>query len=335
MKIERNYNSVDFAKMVFAIFVVAIHTNLASNLPEPFDWYLMQIVFRLAVPFFITVSAFMLGLGIRNKGVAASLKKYRKKLLPVYIFWGGIGTALHFAKLLISNHNIGDSLIRTIQTIIFYPSGSMWFLYALLIGSFILEIAVKYFKSGVAWIVAIALYVIALLGNSYYFVSSEIGFQGIMDRYLDLCISPRNGLFLFLFIWVGYSMADEKVIEYAQNKRLCILGLCISMLILIFESWFTYGKQGADDSSLYLSTPFAVAMIMMVLIGNEMTKHMNYREMRRYSSDVYYTHPFFNTVINYMLPGMTAIRFVIVLALSTTTYFIFRRSENRFIRMIL
>ena len=88
MKNEQNYNSVDLARVVFAIFVVAIHTNLASNLPKPFDWYIMQTIFRLAVPFFITVSSFMLGVRVRNKGLEASLKNIEINYYQ-YTYLGG------------------------------------------------------------------------------------------------------------------------------------------------------------------------------------------------------------------------------------------------------
>lgn len=43
---------IDILKLFFSFCVVATHTDLLNNLPSDIAWWIMHLVFRLAVPFF-------------------------------------------------------------------------------------------------------------------------------------------------------------------------------------------------------------------------------------------------------------------------------------------
>lgn len=54
----KEYNLIDLLKFLFAICVVGIHTNIAGNSKSTFQWYILNCVFRLAVPFFFCLFGF-------------------------------------------------------------------------------------------------------------------------------------------------------------------------------------------------------------------------------------------------------------------------------------
>lgn len=83
------YEMIDILKFIFAIFVVGIHTNIMSNPKDTFQWYILHIFFRLAVPFFFIVSGFLFGKKyIKNKENLKEISKMQiKRLLIPFIFW--------------------------------------------------------------------------------------------------------------------------------------------------------------------------------------------------------------------------------------------------------
>ena len=54
---ERKENhTIDFLKLFFALCIVGIHTDLVKIFPsEHTQWYVMQVVFRMGVPFFFSL----------------------------------------------------------------------------------------------------------------------------------------------------------------------------------------------------------------------------------------------------------------------------------------
>lgn len=50
---EKETNAVDLLKLLFAICVVGIHTQVLDQFSERTNWYITHLLFRLAVPFFL------------------------------------------------------------------------------------------------------------------------------------------------------------------------------------------------------------------------------------------------------------------------------------------
>ena len=92
MKKKRD-NFVDILKFVFAVCVIGIHTGVLYDFSERTNWFVTHLIFRLAVPFFITTSAYYLGIKLNNTllgdNTAPIFNQYRLKLVPPLILWGG------------------------------------------------------------------------------------------------------------------------------------------------------------------------------------------------------------------------------------------------------
>ncbi len=140
---ERKENhTIDFLKLFFALCIVGIHTNLVKIFPsEHTQWYVMQVVFRMGVPFFFVVSGYFLGRKLWNctdrKEQWHCVGKYIIKLLPPYLVWS-------IANLIVTiplwYRNLGGDLkavhMMIIKTILFYPTGAMWFVLACVLWRF-------------------------------------------------------------------------------------------------------------------------------------------------------------------------------------------------------
>ena len=51
---KANYVWIDIIKFICAIFIVGIHTVLLDNQNDTIQWYIMHVLFRFAVPFFLS-----------------------------------------------------------------------------------------------------------------------------------------------------------------------------------------------------------------------------------------------------------------------------------------
>ena len=58
---KENYQLIDIFKFIGAIFVVMIHTNIMSDVNNNIQWYVMNVILRIAVPFFFIASGFLFG----------------------------------------------------------------------------------------------------------------------------------------------------------------------------------------------------------------------------------------------------------------------------------
>ena len=81
MTSTQNYSSIDLAKFVAAIFVVAIHAQPFSGLTQT---VVIDVFARMAVPFFFITSSFFFF--SKNPG-KKELSHYLRRMGILYLFW--------------------------------------------------------------------------------------------------------------------------------------------------------------------------------------------------------------------------------------------------------
>ena len=123
-KMNKNIITFDYAKLFFAICVVALHTQAFSCISPVFDNYLAKMLYCLAVPFFFFVSGYLLHDNLSfSKDDVFVIKKRIARLLKPYILFSIINILLYIIK---SSLYDGDSFnhiaLKIIQSIIsLYP----------------------------------------------------------------------------------------------------------------------------------------------------------------------------------------------------------------------
>lgn len=60
MRRNKSYTGIDFARFVFALLIIAIHTSPLASFNETGDFILARVIARTGVPFFFMVSGFFL-----------------------------------------------------------------------------------------------------------------------------------------------------------------------------------------------------------------------------------------------------------------------------------
>lgn len=292
---------IDILKLIFALFIVGLHTGVLNFLPEQVEWIITHMLFRLAVPFFICISGVFLGEKVELESDAGiAFKNYRRRLLPSFVFWTVVSEVIYFFQLL-SKTNVGGALLRVARSTLFYQRGAMWYIASCIVASWIIEKLI--FKKNsiiLLWIISICGYLFALVCNTYYFAVEDTLCGNIVDVYLKIFESARNGLFIGVpYLWLGISLARMKLGK--PSLRYAVPIFFISYGTLLIEVLFTYGKEIRDDSSLFFSLPFVIFALAIISYNIEIKRKLPFRAIRKLSVGIYYPHRTIENLLNTLI----------------------------------
>lgn len=189
--------------------------------------------------------------------------------------------------------SIFEIILKILKDVVFYPWGALWFILALMV-AIVLEYA--FFKNKrlkLALFIGIFLYCVCLLGNSYYFILEGTPMKNIMDVYIQIFETTRNGfLEAFPIFTVGvYIASKEKSIEKIKTSKI-LISFCIAILILIYEVTFIRNQNYRDDHSLFFSTIIIVSLLLTMCIKCKRLKPLgiNTNILRNLSTSIYFMH---------------------------------------------
>ena len=208
MKAAEGFRGIDGFRLAAAAMVVALHTSPLASYSAGADWFLTRVLCRLAVPFFFTASGFFLV--SRYQKDAGRLRRFLKKTAALY----GVGMLLYLPLNLYSGAFAGQNgLLRFLRSAVFEGTFyHLWYLPAALLGGSIAYFAVWRLGYRRAFLAAGALYVLGLLGDSYFGLAAQSPLlRRLYSQVFLLCGPTRNGLFFApLFFVLGGWCAGSK-----------------------------------------------------------------------------------------------------------------------------
>lgn len=340
-QLEEQENAIDLLKFIFAIFIVAIHTTILNDFSDETNWFIMHLFFRLGVPFFFVATGYFYGIKIKSKGISKmerelEAEKYIKRNGPSFLFWS-IVALLWYGYLLISS-NKSYIILRLVRHAIFYPLGAMWFMLASMIAIYIITRILD--KPKLLFPMFLFGYSFALICNTYYFAVLNTHLQTMVDLYMKLFISARNGLFVApIFIWGGIWLSDDECIIKKWDGNKLIFITVLLYIFLFFEVAYTYSKVTLDDNSLFICLPFLSVMIFEVSKRFKVPyKHDVSLVLRNTSMALYFIHPTLNWAMG---PHLLALypshvfRFIVILFLSILIWIFAKKIPYSYIRRVL
>lgn len=235
--------SWDAFKWLAAFLVVAIHTSPLESIWPYGDFLLTRIAARLAVPFFFMLTGYF----------TVQVKKTEKKLFLLYL-----GVTCLYLPVQIYKYMGGETFTagRILKDIFFDGTFyHLWYLPACMLGLALMTLLLKCGKEN-AVAISILLYVIGLLGDSYF---GLVRLSPILSKVYDgmfTCFSyTRNGIFMApLFLILG-RLFREKEKKRKQNKeKELILFLC-SFVLMIQEALLLHNTDWQKHDSMYLFLP--------------------------------------------------------------------------------
>ena len=261
--------------------MVAIHTGPLLSVSPLANDLLTDIWGRIAVPFFFAVSGWFLVPRLRREG-AAALGPFLKKTLLLYLL-----SALLYLPLNLYNHTLADSGASLLRDIFFNGTFyHLWYFPALALGACIVWALVRGLGRW-AWLPAVLLYLVGLLGDSWYGLTAALPPLRATYEGMFLCFDyTRNGLFSTpIFLLLGGWLAQR---PRRNRPGLYGVGLSLSLVLLTAEGLLVKHFALARFDALYLTLPLCVGFLLLWLAALELPAAP---ALRGWTAAIYVLHP--------------------------------------------
>lgn len=308
---RKNYYALDIAKFISALLVICIHTGPLLDVDQNANFIVVQIIARIAVPFFFIVSGFLFFQKIdfrrewNDYENIAKLKHYVGRLFKIYVIWSILYLPFNYWIL-----HTGDGLTwMAFATYIrdFFFTGSfyhLWFLPALMFAVCAVYFMISTLSMRKTLIITMILYVIGMFGNVYPKLLDTLPVIHLMWKsYASIFVTTRNGLFFgMVFIALGAYFAKKTM--YLKRPFL-VIGLILSFILLLVEC-FTIRKHGfmSDLASMYFMLMPCVSFLFLLLLRIPLSSHKIYKTLRKLSLLIYVSHIMFVSILLWTMPEL-------------------------------
>lgn len=294
---RKQISGIDVGRVVAAILVVMIHTSPFESISPALDFAMTHGLARVAVPFFFMVSGYFL---FRDcKPDTAKLKRFVKRTAIVY----GIAMALYLPVNLYNGFFTRESrLLSVLQALLL--DGTMyhlWYLPASMLGAVIVWALLRYAQR-IALGVTSALYLLGLMGDSYYGLTQTIPVLAqAYEGYFQFALYTRNGLFFApLFMLMGARM-------HQPHKSHGLLG-ALALAGMIAETVWLKSVGWPRHDSMTLLLPICMALLFPVVLHKGGKPSPFLRDL---SLAVYIVHPLMIVLLRGLAKALGAFEWMI------------------------
>lgn len=329
---KKQYAVIDILKCICSLLVVAIHTAPLMDISADANFFVVQIVARLAVPFFFIISGYFVFTHIdmtkswSDPDNLAYMKTYLKRICRLYILWTLLYLPLTVRDILQEGVSIA-MILRYIRD--FFLNGSyyhLWYLPGLVFAvPFIYYMLLRCGKRTTFFTVVI----LYIFGSFYNIFSPFLSDHSWIEWYGILFKTTRNGLFFgSLFIFLGAVLAH---CEELMDKKTCLFAGVVSFIAMTGEVYAWKGLGYMHDlASMYLCLAPTVFFLFQYILQMEVPYRPFYKSLRGMSTFIYVSHIFFIVLFNILVPQWNALYIYIgvVLSCGLCSYVIVRLSHR-------
>ena len=212
---QHNY-CIDLFKLIMAVFVVAIHSQLSLSVSVGFG-KVLDFIFSLAVPYFFIVSGYLLFRKTDLNNLKFSeckdrISLYLKRVIKMYTIW----TAIYFPLTIYGEISYGTPLpkaiIKFLRNFLFvgenFYSWQLWYLLGLIFAILIIYVLLR-FKMCYKHILLLSVCVFVL--GIALDILKGMDIKSI-SLYYALFNTTRNGMFYgFFYVSLGMYMSQIKI----------------------------------------------------------------------------------------------------------------------------
>ncbi len=283
--------SINLMRLICAFMVIAIHIVPFNDSNYKVKFILIEVVPRIAVPFFFVVSGFFFSKNLEQNNKAI---RYIKKILFTYIIWSSIYFIYDYIIKVIP---LGISLITMIKSyivdyIFFGPSNHLWYFHALIFCLIITLICYRYGNLTKLYILSFLLYCVGLLGCSYYGIGINIPILNKLYFYSDFISIRRIFLMGFPYFMLGYFIkVKSNFVKKITNCKVISL-LIVFLTFFIIEIIIVVKSNMSKNIIITLFLYPLVGIIFVLCLKNPMYSLEKYSyKLRAIANFTYYSHP--------------------------------------------
>ncbi|MBO1308053.1 acyltransferase [Enterococcus sp. 669A] len=268
-----------------ALLVICVHCGPILENPA-YNHLLKGALCRVAVPFFALSTAFF----VREKSrwQPGYFRTYMRSLVKNYLVWSVAFLPLGMLWL---QQNLtlplylypAALLVGVFYTGTFYH---LWYIPALLLALWLGHFLVGKFPYKVLLSGFGCLYLFGCM-ETYYGFLPEGGMKVVVDAYLQLFVTTRNGLlFVSIFVVLGFLISDYQD-QLHKLSSYYSWGLVVSMAGLILEERLIFGSGNLDSNFLISLVPLSFCLFLWGLAGSQQAPRI-----KNCSKYYYFIHPY-------------------------------------------
>lgn len=333
---HKEYRAIDVGKMVAALFVVSIHSQLfvgATRVP------VHVVINNVAVPFFFVASAFFF---FKKQYTEQNVRRYVSRLLTLYAFWFVVELPLTVLHRFIEPDTGFLWNVFCLVKAFFLGStfGGSWFLMALVISIPLVKWLSKRIGNMLSLVLGILLYIPIVLYCIYqdFMPSWYTDAHALCKKYV---FEPSLS-FIPAIMWcsIGKIIAEneDRVCAWGKAKSFCALFL--SVVIAYTEVLTVASVSPYEIDGIYFSLPLIVTALFVFLLKCSPTWNIDYKKIRKYSTLFFFSHfifVFIFVVINkHIVPINVVVKYLLVVAccfiLSTAILKFSERKWGKFLK---
>lgn len=285
--VKKGYPVIDFLRVIAAIFVIAIHIYPFASISPFLDFICTRVVGRIAVPFFFMVISFFLF------QYGYPTYKHIKKTILSLLKWYGYAIMIYIPLMLYNHYFTQPHLYLEVIKDLFIDGTfyHLWYFPAVIVGLII----VLLLKKGLvllAWGIVVILYIVGLMGDSYYGMIVHIpALQTFYDYLFVYMDYTRNGLFFApMFLMLGSVISEE----YSIHQKTFIFTGCISFVCMFIESLLLHTMTSIRHDAMYVFLPVVCFCLFYLCIQYQGNRHPLCQKLSLY---VYIFHPLMIVVV--------------------------------------
>lgn len=296
MRTKDNYGWLDSFRLIAALLVIAIHTSPLDSFSPEGDFFLTRILARIAVPFFFMVTGqFVVSGFIEEKdgqNGGRCLLRYLRKILLLYV----IAIVLYVPIGIYAGHYKELTVLSFLRMFLFDGTFyHLWYFPACLLGVLLVYLMSRFLRLRGILIVSIILYVIGLLGDSYFGLVQKLPpLETAYELFFQICSYTRNGVFFApLFLALGAWCAG------GNRRRLSVhlTVLVLSFLLMTVEAFTLRRFSWQRHDSMYLMLVPVMLSLYCTLLCLPGFSGQAGKYFRRVSLWIYILHPAFIIVV--------------------------------------
>lgn len=266
MSAKTDYRGLSWLKFIAALLVVANHTGPLASFDPYADFLFSGVLTRIAVPIFFATSGFFYFRKLSGDARAdrRHLRRYLGSIGRLYL----IAIALYIPLNVYNGYfSPFPGFFPMLRDIVFDGTlYHLWYLPALMIGIALLHALYRFMRPGAVMAVACALYLVGLLGDSYYgFIA---GNDVLAEMYRGLFTAfdyTRNGLFYApVFLALGAVVARRKRVP-PRPPTLALLSAAFLCAMFAEAIWLRAGAVPRHDSMYVFAVPAAYFLVLWAL----------------------------------------------------------------------
>ncbi len=296
---KKSYHAIDLIKYICAILVIMVHTAPLLPYNDTANWYLMTIMGRFVVPFFFISAGYFTCKNTQAYG-NAYFRRYILILIKSYLTWSVIylPCGIHYIA---TEYEIPFYLYPIAFVFALVYVGTyfhLWYIPALILALLLVHWFMKHFKKRYLLTLSFLCFLIGAMETYYGYIHIPF-LVNLIDRYIDIFFTTRNGLFFgFFYVAWGYFIAQKDTwLKHVHHYRSL---MSVFFLSMIMEAYIIRNSNNLDSNILLMAAPFTICLFLYAKDVN-VTWRLPYHKMREYASLYYFSHAYFLILIPYFL----------------------------------